>query len=204
QKLLAVDGHVAGGLDTQADLPTVDVNDRDANIVADIDLFAKFSAQDQHVATLLRARQWWVFLSNSTLQIRAAVFPCLQFFCCKPLLRQRIPSHPPFPQARPDTYEPHNGQTTHGRVEEILGARSRSWCGRSRRFRFLFERILDGPQTVGTNAVTEAHRGVLAEVFLDALPVVLVVADLAAPGADRQECLQSSLARPSGLQGPDA
>src|SRR5262249_15095834 len=198
QKLLAVDGHVAGGLDTQADLPTVDVNDRDANIVADIDLFAEFSAQDQHVATLLRARQWWVFLSNSTLQIRAALFPALQFFCRKPLLRQRIPSQPTFHQARPDTYAPHNSQATHGRADRVIGARSRGRCGRFWwfwRFRFLLERILDGPQTVGTYAVTEAHRGVLAEVFLDALPVVLVVADLAAPGADRQECLQSSLAR---------
>src|SRR5262245_6803138 len=58
QQLLAVDGHIARRLDPQADLAAIDVHDRDADVVPDVNLLSQFPAQDQHLATLLRAKQW--------------------------------------------------------------------------------------------------------------------------------------------------
>src|SRR5262249_53579121 len=58
QEFLAEDRHVTGGLDAEADLAAVDVHDGDADVVADDDLFAELTTEDQHVATLLRARLW--------------------------------------------------------------------------------------------------------------------------------------------------
>src|SRR5690242_8847086 len=59
QQFLAENGHLTGSFDPQANLAPVDVHDRDANIFVDINLFAKFSAQNQHIATLLRASGDW-------------------------------------------------------------------------------------------------------------------------------------------------
>src|SRR5436190_24277045 len=56
QELLAVDRHVPGRFDAQPNLAPIDVHDRDADVVADEDFFAELTAEDQHVATLLRAR----------------------------------------------------------------------------------------------------------------------------------------------------
>src|SRR5260370_25128976 len=64
--------------------------------------------------------------------------------------------------------------------------------------------LLKSAGTVGTDAVAEADVGVFAEVFLDALPVVAVVADLLAPRADRQQPPEGSLAVPGGPHLPDA
>ena len=44
EQLLTVDRHVAGRLDPQADLAAVDVDDSDADIVADVNLFSKLTA----------------------------------------------------------------------------------------------------------------------------------------------------------------
>src|SRR5262249_46819178 len=49
-------GHVARRFDAQTDLATIYVNDGYADVIADVDLFTQFAAQDQHFATLLRAR----------------------------------------------------------------------------------------------------------------------------------------------------
>src|SRR5262249_36921726 len=49
QQLLPVDGDVPGRLDAQADLAPVDVDDRDADVLADVDLFSELAAEDQHV-----------------------------------------------------------------------------------------------------------------------------------------------------------
>src|SRR5438132_243103 len=57
QQLLPVDGHVARRLDAEADLTAVDVHDRDADVLPDINLLAEFSAEHQHIASLLRANQ---------------------------------------------------------------------------------------------------------------------------------------------------
>src|SRR5262249_50914069 len=48
QQFLAIDRHVPRRLDPQADLPPVDVNDRDADIFPDVNFFAEFSAENQH------------------------------------------------------------------------------------------------------------------------------------------------------------
>src|SRR5436305_738185 len=58
QQLLPVDRHVARRFDAQADFAPVGVNDRDADVFTDVDLLPELSAEDQHVATLLRAKQW--------------------------------------------------------------------------------------------------------------------------------------------------
>src|SRR5262249_6446953 len=57
QKLLAEDRHIARGFDPQANFAAIDIDDGDANIVVDVDLFTQFSAEHQHFATLLRASQ---------------------------------------------------------------------------------------------------------------------------------------------------
>src|SRR5260370_28730991 len=64
--------------------------------------------------------------------------------------------------------------------------------------------LLKSAGTVGTDAVAEADVGVFAEVFLDALPVVAVVAVILAPAADRQQPLEVAVAAAGGLQLPDA
>src|SRR5262245_34687738 len=67
QQLLPVDRHVPGGLDAEADFAAVDVDNGDADVIADVNLFAEFSAQDQHgVATLLRAWSWCTSCCNCT------------------------------------------------------------------------------------------------------------------------------------------
>src|SRR5947207_12568905 len=55
QKFLPEDRHFAGGLDSQADFTPVNVNDRDADILTDLNLFSNFPTEYQHVATLLCA-----------------------------------------------------------------------------------------------------------------------------------------------------
>ena len=52
EKLLAEDGHVPRRLDAKSDLSTVDVDDRNADVVADVNLLPKLPAEDQHVAAL--------------------------------------------------------------------------------------------------------------------------------------------------------
>ncbi len=56
QKLLPEDRHFARGLDSQADFTPINVNDRDADILTDLNLFSKFPTKYQHVATLLCAK----------------------------------------------------------------------------------------------------------------------------------------------------
>jgi hypothetical protein len=58
QKFLPEDRHVAGGLDAQADFTPINVNDRDGDVFADLNLFSKFPTEYQHVATLLCAKRW--------------------------------------------------------------------------------------------------------------------------------------------------
>jgi hypothetical protein len=58
QKFLPKNRHVAGGLDSQADFTPINVNDRNANVFSDLNLFSKFPTQHQHVATLLCAKLW--------------------------------------------------------------------------------------------------------------------------------------------------
>jgi len=53
QKLLAIDRNVARGFDPQADFATVDIYDRDADIVTNEDLLSEFTAKYEHVASLL-------------------------------------------------------------------------------------------------------------------------------------------------------
>src|SRR5262245_24512549 len=60
QQFLPVDRHVTRCLDPQADLASIDVHDGDADVVTDVDLLTQFATQDQHLATLLRAKQWWL------------------------------------------------------------------------------------------------------------------------------------------------
>src|SRR5262245_41534065 len=48
EQLLPVDRHVARGLDAQADFAPVDVDHGDADVFADVDLFAQFAAEYQH------------------------------------------------------------------------------------------------------------------------------------------------------------
>src|SRR5689334_13803908 len=48
EQLLPVDGHVPGGLDPQPDLAAVDVHHGDADVFADVNLFAQFAAEYQH------------------------------------------------------------------------------------------------------------------------------------------------------------
>src|SRR5262245_33523208 len=55
QLLLPVDRHVARGFDPEADLAAIDVHHRDADIVADVDLFPELAAENQHFASLLLA-----------------------------------------------------------------------------------------------------------------------------------------------------
>jgi hypothetical protein len=42
QKFLPEDRYFAWGLDSQADFTTINVNDRDSNVFADLNLFSKF------------------------------------------------------------------------------------------------------------------------------------------------------------------
>src|SRR6516162_6093063 len=58
QKLLAVDRDVTRRLDPQANFTPINIDDRNADVIADVDLFSELTAEDQHVATLLRAKQW--------------------------------------------------------------------------------------------------------------------------------------------------
>ena len=46
QQFLPVDGHAARSLDPEANLAAVDIDNCDADVVADEDLFAQFPAQD--------------------------------------------------------------------------------------------------------------------------------------------------------------
>src|SRR5437868_7153669 len=48
QQLLAVDGHVARGVDAEANLAPVDVHDGDTDVVTDVDFFTELAAEDQH------------------------------------------------------------------------------------------------------------------------------------------------------------
>src|SRR2546425_128534 len=59
QELLAEDRHVAWRLDAQADLSTINIDNRNADIVVDVDLFTQLAAQYQHFASLLQASPWW-------------------------------------------------------------------------------------------------------------------------------------------------
>src|SRR5205085_11532379 len=64
--------------------------------------------------------------------------------------------------------------------------------------------VLDRSQTVGADAVGEAHRRICGEIFLNRLPVVLIVADLATPGTDGQQLLQPAFAGEGRLQLADS
>lgn len=55
KKLLAIDRHIAWCFYPQSNFATVYVNHRYANILTDVYFLSKFSAEDQHLATLLRA-----------------------------------------------------------------------------------------------------------------------------------------------------
>jgi hypothetical protein len=55
QEFLTEDRHVARGFDPQANLAAIDIDNRNADIVVDVDLLTQFSAEHQHFATLLRA-----------------------------------------------------------------------------------------------------------------------------------------------------
>ncbi len=55
QELLSIDWYVAGRLDAEANLASIDIHNCDANVVADENLFPKFPAEHEHVASLLRA-----------------------------------------------------------------------------------------------------------------------------------------------------
>ena len=59
QQLLSEDRNVSRGFYPQPNLPAIDVHNGDANIFTDADFFTKLSAEDQHVATLLRASLWF-------------------------------------------------------------------------------------------------------------------------------------------------
>src|SRR5262249_43216882 len=48
QPLLTVDGHVARGVDAEANLAPVDIDDGDADVLTDVDLFTELAAEDQH------------------------------------------------------------------------------------------------------------------------------------------------------------
>jgi hypothetical protein len=56
QQFLTINGHISRRLDAQANLAAVDVDDRNTNILADEDFLAEFTTEDQHLATLLRAK----------------------------------------------------------------------------------------------------------------------------------------------------
>src|SRR5579872_1190618 len=58
QQFLPVDGNVTRCFDAQTNLASVDIDDRNADVLANIDFLTKFAAEDQHLATLLRAKQW--------------------------------------------------------------------------------------------------------------------------------------------------
>src|SRR3954454_5589805 len=77
---------------------------------------------------------------------------------------------------------PRSGKTAGG------GFRSASRRGVTGPQRLHLRRV--GGEALWADAVAEAHVAVLAHVLLDLLPEVLVVADLLAPGADRNEPLQ--------------
>src|SRR4051794_40724552 len=72
QEFLTEDRHITRGFDSQTNLAAINVNHGDADVVADVDLFTQFSAQYQHVATLLRAL-------------------CLNCFYCSPRLCGKAP-----------------------------------------------------------------------------------------------------------------
>jgi hypothetical protein len=48
---LAKNGNLARGFNAQADFATVDIHDRDADLLTDMDLFTQFPAQYQHIAS---------------------------------------------------------------------------------------------------------------------------------------------------------
>jgi hypothetical protein len=52
EEFLAINGNVSWCLNTQTNLATVDVHDRDTDVVADVDLFPEFATENQHGATL--------------------------------------------------------------------------------------------------------------------------------------------------------
>src|SRR4051812_46423645 len=55
EQLLPVDRHVPRGFNAQPDLAPVDVHDRDADVVPDVNLFPELPAENQHFASLLLA-----------------------------------------------------------------------------------------------------------------------------------------------------
>ena len=52
KQFLAVDGDIPRSFDPKADLAAVDVHNRDADIVSDVNLFPEFATEYQHGATL--------------------------------------------------------------------------------------------------------------------------------------------------------
>jgi hypothetical protein len=55
KQLLTIDWYVSRSFDTQSDLTSIDIDYGNADVIPDVDLFAEFSAQNEHFATLLRA-----------------------------------------------------------------------------------------------------------------------------------------------------
>src|ERR1035438_10130738 len=49
QKLLTEDRHIARGFDPQANFAAIDIDDGDADVVVDVDLFTQFSTEYQHI-----------------------------------------------------------------------------------------------------------------------------------------------------------
>ena len=64
EKFLSIDRDVARCLDAKANLAAVDIHDGDADVIPDENLFTEFTTQDQHLATLLPAKQWLTCFST--------------------------------------------------------------------------------------------------------------------------------------------
>src|SRR5262249_277711 len=129
------------------------------------------------------------FLSNSTSRFpprchRGVSFPLARSFGIN-ASATRVPSGSPVgtgkrhTMAKPRTAgrPPPLSPRPRGRGERGEGARPGSGARPRGRLGVARRRAADGLQAVRADAVAEAHRGVLAEVLLDGLPVVLVVAD---------------------------
>src|SRR5262249_16266343 len=64
QQFLAENRDFTRRLDAQPNLAPVNIDDSDADIIADIDFFTQFAAQYQHVAFLLRARRRYMITAQ--------------------------------------------------------------------------------------------------------------------------------------------
>ena len=69
KEFLAINGNIPGGFDAKAYFAPVDVHHSDANIIANVNLFAEFSAEHQHIATSVKqgAVFWEIYLKKERL-----------------------------------------------------------------------------------------------------------------------------------------